>query len=243
MASIRASPRAFVFAIAKRENTARSVFLCHLHLCRPPALDFFIIFIIEWYMFNIDITGPCKISEAHCSLFRCCNVVWPEQPIRFEMTNQNRVLSQISVVSKKQVSGDHSNVILVFLSLQGKQQYMQQWPWPVHQWWGETRYSKDTGNYKVQQFNLLMWLKLVSDLILGIWSSKVRHSWIVWRKMTSSQPDQLWGNAGAREGGFDTMGWLLGTQATLIRRCHVVLMSAEAFANLISCGGARRPLI
>lgn len=42
------------------------------------------------------------------------------------MTNQNRVLSQISVVSKKQVSGDHSNVILVFLSLQGKQQYMQQ---------------------------------------------------------------------------------------------------------------------
>lgn len=47
VASIRASPRAFVFAIAKRENTARSVFLCHFHLCRPPALDFFIIFIIE----------------------------------------------------------------------------------------------------------------------------------------------------------------------------------------------------
>lgn len=44
-------------------------------------------------------------------------------------------------------------------------------------------------------------------------------------------------------GGFVTMDWLLGTQATLIRRCHVVLMSAEAFANLISCGGARRPLI
>lgn len=39
------------------------------------------------------------------------------------------------------------------------------------------------------------------------------------------------------------MGRLLGTQATLIRRCHVVLMSAEAFANLISRGGARRPLI
>lgn len=51
------------------------------------------------------------------------------------------------------------------------------------------------------------------------------------------------GNAGARQGGLDTMGWLLGTQATLIRRCHVVLMSAEAFANLISRGGARRPLI
>lgn len=45
------------------------------------------------------------------------------------------------------------------------------------------------------------------------------------------------------KGGFVTMDWLLGTQATLIRRCHVVLMSAEAFANLISCGGARRPLI
>lgn len=44
-------------------------------------------------------------------------------------------------------------------------------------------------------------------------------------------------------GGCVTMDWLLGTQATLIRRCHVVLMSAEAFANLISCGGARRPLI
>lgn len=46
-----------------------------------------------------------------------------------------------------------------------------------------------------------------------------------------------------REGGLDATGWLLGTQATLIRRCHVVLMSAEAFANLISRGGARRPLI
>lgn len=44
-------------------------------------------------------------------------------------------------------------------------------------------------------------------------------------------------------GGFVTMDWLLGARATLIRRCHVVLMSAEAFANLISCGGARRPLI
>lgn len=60
VASIRASPPAFVFAIATRENTARSVFLCHFHLCRPPAPDFFIIFIIECYMLNIDITGPCK---------------------------------------------------------------------------------------------------------------------------------------------------------------------------------------
>lgn len=48
---------------------------------------------------------------------------------------------------------------------------------------------------------------------------------------------------GMQWGDFVTMDWLLGTQATLIRRCHVVLMSAGAFANLISCGGARRPLI
>lgn len=54
---------------------------------------------------------------------------------------------------------------------------------------------------------------------------------------------KVWENAGPTEGGFATMGQFLGTQATLIRRCHVVLMSAEAFANLISRGGARRPLI
>lgn len=60
VASIRASSHAFVFAIATRENTARSVFLCHFHLCRPPAPDFFITSIIECYMLNIDITRPCK---------------------------------------------------------------------------------------------------------------------------------------------------------------------------------------
>lgn len=50
-------------------------------------------------------------------------------------------------------------------------------------------------------------------------------------------------NAAGEAGGCATAGWLLGTQATLIRRCHVVLMSAEAFANLISRGRAARPLI
>lgn len=60
VASIRASPRAFVFAIAERESAVRPVFLCHFHLCRPPALDFFIIFIIEWHMLNMDITGACQ---------------------------------------------------------------------------------------------------------------------------------------------------------------------------------------
>ena len=60
VASIRVSPRAFVFAIAARENTARSVFLCHFHLCRPLAPDFFIISIIECYTLNIDIRGACK---------------------------------------------------------------------------------------------------------------------------------------------------------------------------------------
>ncbi len=59
VASIRASPHAFVFAIATRENTARAVFLCHFHLCRPLAPDFFIILIIECYMLNIDITEAC----------------------------------------------------------------------------------------------------------------------------------------------------------------------------------------
>lgn len=38
-------------------NTARAVFLCHFHLRRPPAPDFFIISIIECYMFNIDCAG------------------------------------------------------------------------------------------------------------------------------------------------------------------------------------------
>lgn len=51
VASIRVSPHAFVFA--------RSVFLCHFHLCRPLAPDFFIIVISECYMLNIDITGAC----------------------------------------------------------------------------------------------------------------------------------------------------------------------------------------
>lgn len=60
VASIRVSPDAFVFAIAARENTARSVFLCHFHLCRPLAPVFFIILVIECYMLNIDITRPCK---------------------------------------------------------------------------------------------------------------------------------------------------------------------------------------
>ena len=60
VASIRASPHAFVFAIATRENTARSVFLCHFHLCRPLAPDFSIISIIGCYMLNIDITAACK---------------------------------------------------------------------------------------------------------------------------------------------------------------------------------------
>lgn len=71
---------------------------------------------------------------------------------------------------------------------------------------------------------------------------------MVQRKMTSlSESDKAplssQGMLGLEREVFDTMGWLLGTQATLIRRCHVVLMSAEAFANLISRGGARRPLI
>jgi len=44
VASIRASPPAFVFAIAATENTAASVFLCHLHLRRPLAPDFSVIF-------------------------------------------------------------------------------------------------------------------------------------------------------------------------------------------------------
>lgn len=43
VASIRASPRAFVFAIATRENAAQSVFRCHFHLCRPLASHFSII--------------------------------------------------------------------------------------------------------------------------------------------------------------------------------------------------------
>lgn len=75
VASIRDSPDAFVFAIGTRENTARSVFLCHFHLCRPLAPDFFIIFIIECYTLNIDITGACKFFDLHCSLFRCYNIV------------------------------------------------------------------------------------------------------------------------------------------------------------------------
>lgn len=37
VASIRASPHAFVFAIAKRENAARSVFLCHCHFMSTPS--------------------------------------------------------------------------------------------------------------------------------------------------------------------------------------------------------------
>jgi len=55
----------------------------------------------------------------------------------------------------------------------------------------------------------------------------------------SSDPDTNRGNAEAGEGGSRAMGRLLGAQATLIRRCHVVLMSAEAFANLISRGGGQ----
>lgn len=60
VASIRVSAHAFVFAFATREHTACSVFLCHFHLCRPLALDFFISFNIECYMLNIDSTGACK---------------------------------------------------------------------------------------------------------------------------------------------------------------------------------------
>lgn len=37
VASIRAFPRAFVFAIAKRGSTARSVFLCHCHFMSAPS--------------------------------------------------------------------------------------------------------------------------------------------------------------------------------------------------------------
>lgn len=37
VASIRAPPDAFVFAVATRGNTPRSVFFCHFHSCRPPA--------------------------------------------------------------------------------------------------------------------------------------------------------------------------------------------------------------
>lgn len=57
VASIRVSPDAFVFAITTREITARSVFLCHFHLCRPLDPDFFIISIIECCMLDTDITG------------------------------------------------------------------------------------------------------------------------------------------------------------------------------------------
>lgn len=83
------------------------------------------------------------IFDSHCSLFRCYNIVWPKEPVGFEMANQNGALHpQMLLILKKQVSGDHSHVMFFFFSLQGNQQYMQQWPWPVHQWWGKTRYYK-----------------------------------------------------------------------------------------------------
>lgn len=104
VASIRASPHAFVFAISTRENTARSVFLCHFHLCRPLALDFLIMFIIECYMLNIDITGACTflIHIVHFSDAITSSDL------------KNVFHPQMSLILKKQVSGDHSHVMFFF---------------------------------------------------------------------------------------------------------------------------------
>lgn len=91
-------PSAFVFPIAARENTPLSAFLCHLHLCRPPAPLLFIIFIIECYMLNIDITR--LHLDLHCSpLYRRPDL---ENPVPHQRSRRNSSCSHLIDIKGKQ---------------------------------------------------------------------------------------------------------------------------------------------